>query len=107
MKNKSMEAPMYFYVTSTFFLRAAQNRWWKQAKAGTFLYSDRLQRENSMVPILKMINLKNPGIIDRKQMVLDVNAGFHFELSWYSCFPLFNSEQKKLNKHFSQINKRY
>lgn len=34
-------------------------------------------------------------------MVLDVNSGFHFELSWYSCFPLCNSEQKKLNKHFS------
>ena len=76
MKNKSMEAPMYFYVTSTFFLRAAQNRWWKQAKAGTFLYSDHIQKENSKVPILKIINLKNPGIIDwinglgRKRWVL-------------------------------------
>ena len=53
-----------------FCLRAAQNRWWKQAtpkgKAGTFLYSDRIQKENSNVPILKMINLKNPGIIDWK-----------------------------------------
>ena len=35
----------------------------KQAKAATFLYSDRIQKENSKVPILKIINLKNPGII--------------------------------------------
>ena len=41
-------------------------------------------------------------------MVLDVNAGFYFELSWYWHFPLcWNSktslvtQQKKLNKHFS------
>ena len=52
--------------SSTFCLRAAQNRWWKQAKAGTFLYSDGIQKENSKVPILEIINLENPGIINWK-----------------------------------------
>ena len=76
MKNISMEALMYFMWLLHFFLRAAQNRWWKQAKAGTFLYSDHIQKENSKVPILKIIDLKNPGIIDwinglgRKRWVL-------------------------------------
>ena len=36
-----------------------------KGKADT-LYSDRIQKENSKVQILKMINLKNPGIIDWK-----------------------------------------
>lgn len=51
-------------------------------KAGTFLYSDRIQKENSKAPILKIIiiNLENPGIINWKCMVLDLNAGFYF--SW-------------------------
>ena len=63
MKNISMEALMYFMWLLHFF--SEQNKTDGEsklyiAKAGTFWYSDRIQKENSKVPILKIINYKNP-----------------------------------------------
>ena len=78
-------------------MRAAQNRWWKTAKAGSLLYTDRIQKQNSKVQILKIINLKNPGIIDwisglgRKRWVL----------LWTELILLLVTQQKKFHKHFS------
>ena len=77
-------------------------------KAGTSLYSDRIQKENiQRFQSWKSLILKTLESLF-ELMVLNVNAGFYFELSWYWCFPLcWNSktslvtQQKKLNKHFS------
>ena len=76
-------------------------------KAGTFLYSDRIQKENIQIfKYSKSLILKTLESLF-ELMVLNVNAGLHFELSWYCCFPLcWNSktslvtQQKNLNKHF-------
>ena len=57
-------------------------------KAGTFLYSDRIQKENiQRFQSWKSLILKTLESLF-ELIVLNVNAGFYFELSWYWCFPL-------------------
>ena len=78
-------------------------------KAGTFLYSDRIPKENiQRYQSWKSLILKTPESLF-ELMVLNVSAGFYFELSWYWCFPLcWNStslvnKQKKLLKQTLQF----
>ena len=78
-------------------------------KAGTFLYSDRIQKENiQRFQSWKSLILKTLESLF-ELIVLNVNAGFYFELSWYWCFPLcWNStslvtQQKKLLKQTLQF----
>ena len=78
-------------------------------KAGTFLYSDRIPKENiQRYQSWKSLILKTPESLF-ELMVLNVSAGFYFELSWYWCFPLcWNStslvtQQKKLLKQTLQF----
>ena len=79
-------------------------------KAGTFLYSDRIQKENiQRYQSWKSLILKTLESLF-ELMVLNVSAGFYFELSWYWCFPLcWNSktslvtQQKKLLKQTLQF----
>ena len=82
-------------------------------KAGTSLYSDRIQKENiQRFQSWKSLILKTLESLF-ELMVLNVSAGFYFqyfELSWYWCFPLcWNSktslvtQQKKLLKQTLQF----
>ena len=81
-------------------------------KAGTFLYSDRIQKENiQRYQSWKSLILKTLELIFWING-LNESAGFYFELSWYWRFPLcwdsisLETQQQKLLKqtlHFKAI----